>query len=68
MAASGFFRKLHRKTALIIFLPLLISALTLTFGDTIIAANVVEKVKETAMKYLAEAVIAPHQLNDQLHS
>ncbi len=28
MAASGFFRKLHRKTALIIFLPLLISALT----------------------------------------
>ena len=47
---------------------LLISALTLTFGDTIIAANVVEKVKETAMKYLAEAVIAPHQLNDQLHS
>ncbi|MGB3757294.1 MAG: PepSY-associated TM helix domain-containing protein [Rivularia sp. (in: cyanobacteria)] len=28
MAASGFFRKLHRKTALILFLPLLISALT----------------------------------------
>jgi uncharacterized iron-regulated membrane protein len=28
MAASRFFRKLHRKTALIIFLPLLISALT----------------------------------------
>ena len=28
MTASQFFRKLHRKTALIIFLPLLISALT----------------------------------------
>ena len=26
--------------------------LTLTFGDTIIAANVVAKVKDTAMKYL----------------
>ena len=30
--------------------------LTLTFGDTIIAANVVTKVKDTAMKYLTEAV------------
>lgn len=30
--------------------------LTLTFGDTIIPANVVAKVKDTAMKYLAEAV------------
>ena len=31
--------------------------LTFTFGDKIIAANVVTKVKDTAMKYLAEAVI-----------
>ena len=31
--------------------------MTLTFGDTIIAANVVAKVKDTAMKYFAEAVI-----------
>ncbi|MEL6319227.1 MAG: hypothetical protein AAFQ57_01060, partial [Cyanobacteria bacterium J06626_14] len=31
--------------------------LTLTFGDTIITANIVAQVKDTAMKYLAEAVM-----------